>query len=72
MRLEVGPGLGNGLFHDAEDVHPAAACLFERLLKNLERETVNLDVHLCGGYSVTGACDLEVHIAEMIFITEYV
>ena len=72
MRLEVRPGLGNGLFHDVEDMHSATARLFERLFENLERKAVNLDVHLCGSNAIAGACDLEIHIAEMVFITEYI
>ena len=44
--------------------------LHEGFLKNLEWQTVALDIHLCSGQTVTCTCCLEVHIAEVVLITE--
>ena len=44
--------------------------LHECLLKNLERQTVALDVHLCCRQAVTCTGRLEVHVAQVILIAE--
>ena len=44
--------------------------LHECLLKNLERQTVALDVHLRCRQAVTCTGRLEVHVAQVILIAE--
>ena len=49
-----------------------ASCLglHEGALENLVRESVALDVHLCGCETVLSTCCLEVHVAEVVFVAE--
>ena len=51
-------------------MHTALACLLESLLKDVVRKTVNLDIHLGSGDTVSGTGYLEVHITEVILIAE--
>ena len=72
MRLQIGTWFGDGLHHLAHDMLPSGLGLCQCFLKDLIREAVHLDIHLCGGDSIFGAADLEVHIAQVVFITQYI
>ncbi len=71
-RLVVLTRLVDALHHLAHDVHSALMSLLESLGENLVGKTVNLDVHLCGGDAVLCTGHLEVHISEVILVTENV
>jgi hypothetical protein len=61
--------LGDGLGHFAEDVQ-AAFWPGQRDLHDLFGDAVDLDVHLQRGDAVGGAGHLEVHVAEVILVTQ--
>ena len=46
--------------------------LFEGFFEYLVAEAVDFDVHLSGGDAVTCAGHLEVHVAEVVLVAEYV
>ena len=48
----------------------ALLCLAESDLHDLFGDGRDLDVHLQRGDAILGACDFEVHVAEVVFITE--
>ncbi len=58
------------LVHLAQDVGAAALGLVEGRLHDLTGNPGNLDVHLQRGDAVFGAGNLEVHVAEMILVTQ--
>src|SRR5690606_20964278 len=58
------------LRHFAENVDATALGLFQSDLHDLFGDTVDLDVHLQRGDAVFRTGNLEVHVAEVIFITE--
>mmetsp|Transcript_27463 Transcript_27463/g.50678 ORF Transcript_27463/g.50678 Transcript_27463/m.50678 type:complete len:280 (-) Transcript_27463:1496-2335(-) len=60
----------DGFAHFAQDVHPACFGLLQSLLHDLGRDACDLDVHLQRGDPVFGPSHLEVHVAEVIFITQ--
>jgi len=51
-------------------VQPPVLRLVERLLHDLARDAVDLDVHLQRGDAVFRARHLEIHVAEMILVAE--
>jgi len=67
-----GAGRAQRLGHFAQDVRTASLGLFQCLGHDFLRDAGNLDVHLHGGDAVFGARNLEVHIAQVIFITQNV
>ena len=46
--------------------------LLECLCKDIVRKSVNLDIHLGCSDTVLGTCNLEVHISEVVLVTENV
>ena len=44
--------------------------LVQCFLHDLGSDTVDLDIHLERGHTLLGAGDFEVHVAEMILVTE--
>ena len=58
------------LHHFAHDVHSAFMCLRESLFEHFVGKSVHLDVHLGRRDSVLGPGHLEVHVPEVIFVTE--
>src|SRR5947207_3968096 len=58
------------LVHDAEDVEPRPPRVLERLLHDGARHAGDLDVHLHRGDARLRARDLEVHVAEVVLVTE--
>src|SRR6202035_2552915 len=69
---ELGTRSGQRLRHFAEDMDAPFPGLAERDLHDLLSYAGDLDVHLQRGDAVVGAGDLEVHVAEMILVTENV
>ncbi len=69
---ELGAGIGQRLGHFAEDVDTPVLGLAERDLHDLLGDALDLDVHLQRGDALVGAGHLEVHVAEMILVTENV
>src|SRR5690606_20486072 len=74
QRRCVGGQLGtrreNGLGQFAEDMETAFARLTQRLLHDFLVDALDLDVHLQRGHAIGGTGYLEVHVAEVIFVTE--
>ena len=68
--LISGARRGQRLGHLAEDVQAAVLGLRQRDLHDLFGDALDLDVHLQRGDAVGGAGHLEVHVAEVIFVTE--
>ena len=50
----------------------AGLSLHESLLQDVERKSVALDVHLRSSQTVASSGSLEVHIAQVVFVTENV
>ena len=51
-------------------MHAAFTSLRQSSLHDVARDAVDLDVHLQRGHTSLGSGHLEVHVAQMIFITE--
>ena len=58
--------------HLAQDMHPPIFGLCQRFFHDLGRDTRDLDVHLQRGDTVFGARHLEVHVTQVIFVTQNV
>ena len=58
------------LVHLAEDVQAALARLIQRDFHDLGRHALDLDVHLQRRHAILRAGDLEIHVAEVILVTE--
>ena len=61
---------GNSRLDVVEDVETTLASLLKSFGEDVVGEAVDLDIHLAGGYTVASATNLEVHIAEVIFVAE--
>ncbi len=70
LRFQLLARLCYGLGELLQDVLTAGLGLHEGLFENLEGQSVALDVHLCGGETVFCARRLEVHVAQMVLISE--
>ncbi len=68
--LHLSTWLRDSLHHAVEDVLTTSLSLHQSLLENLEAQTVALDIHLCSGQTIAGTCGLEVHITQVVLITE--
>ena len=64
------PGFGNSLGHFAQNMNTAFVSLRQSGLHNLFGNGRNFDIHLQSGNAVFGTGNFEVHIAEMVFITQ--
>ena len=67
---EFGAGAVDGLLHFAEDMQAGLMRLTHGLAHDLGGQAGDLDVHLHGGYAFGGTGNLEVHVAEGIFVAE--
>ncbi len=65
-----GLGLGHGFLHLAQNVHARFLGLCQCDLHDFLGNALDLDVHLQRGDAVGGTGHLEVHIAQMIFVTQ--
>ena len=61
-------GFFNGLYHLVKDKKPADTSLFKSLFHDICGKLMNLDIHLERCYAVSCACNLEIHVASVIFI----
>ena len=68
----VRPRFGNGLGHFAQDVDAAFVRLSQRVFHDFFGDGGNFDVHLQSGYAVFGSGNLEVHVAQVVFVTQNV
>ena len=66
----VGPGLGDGLGHDGQDLDPGLTGLLQGRGQHVGRQAVDLGVELQGGDEVGRAGHLEVHVAEGVLGAE--
>ena len=62
--------LGDDLVHLAEDVQASFQRLLQRLLHDLFGDALDLDVHLQCSNAIGGTGNLEVHVAQVIFVAE--
>ena len=69
-RLVVLTRLADAFHHLAHDVESALTSLLQCFCKHIIRKTVHLDVHLSCSNTVLGTCNLEVHISEVILVSE--
>src|SRR6056297_335001 len=67
---QFGTGGRNDLVHLAQDVQTRCVCLLKRKLHDLVGDAVDLDIHLQGGYALLSTGNLEIHIAQVIFVTQ--
>ena len=67
---EILAGSGKRAEHGLKDFNAGLAGLMDGGLGDLEGETVDLQVELEAGDALGGAGDLEVHVAEMVFLTD--
>ena len=70
MLAKLGASRGERLGHFAENVQAAILGLAQRGLHDLFGDAGDLDVHLQRGNAAFGAGHLEVHVAEVILVTE--
>src|SRR5690606_33498923 len=63
-------GLGERGEHPLEDVQPTLAGLLQGVAHDLRRQYGALVVHLDGRDALGGAADLEVHVAEVVLVTD--
>lgn len=61
---------GHGLGHDVENVQAGHTGLFHGTGHDFGGKTVDLDVHLNGADAFGGTGDLEVHVAQGVFIAQ--
>src|SRR5207237_2404344 len=64
---ELGARLGDDAAHRFDDEEARLAGLLERGPHDVERDSLDLDIHLQRGDALCGASDLEVHVAVVIF-----
>src|SRR5215217_8238806 len=67
---DFGTRSGDGIGHLAQDVDTTTLGLLERDLHDLLGDAGDLDVHLERGDADFGTSHLEVHVAEVVFITQ--
>ncbi len=61
---------GEGLRHLPEDVNTTSASLLQCLEHEIAAQALDLDVHLNGRDPIRGSTDLEVHVAEVVLVTQ--
>src|SRR5690606_6572994 len=62
--------LADHLVHLAQDVQACFQCLIQGDLHDLFGDALDLDVHLQSGYALGSTGHLEVHVAQVVFVTE--
>src|SRR5574344_840085 len=70
LRFHLSTWLSDGISNLSEDIFAAGLCLQQCFLKDVEAKSVALDIHLCSCQAVFCTGSLEVHIAQVVFITE--
>ena len=64
---KLGPRRAQAFVHNGQDLFAPLFGAVEGLLKNVERQALDFNIHLDRGNPVLRASDLEVHVAEKIF-----
>jgi len=72
MCRELRPRHRYGLCHFLEHVHAPSTRLEQGLAHYLLRQGADLVVHLHGRDALAGACHLEIHVAQVVFVTKNV
>ena len=70
VRLEVRTRSRHRLQNLIQDEHTGLVSLCQSVLKDFVAQTIDLDIHLASGQTVTGTGGLEVHIAKVVFVTK--
>ena len=70
LRLELGTGLSDSIGETLQDVLTTSLCLHQSLLEDVEAQTVALDIHLGSCQTVLCTGGLEVHITQVVLVTE--
>ena len=70
LRLQLRTRTGDGALDDVKDMEAGTTCLLKSLCQHLVAQSVDLDIHLSGGDTLTGTGHLEVHISHVVLITE--
>ena len=70
MIFQFGTWFGNCLLDFTKNMHTSFFCLVQSTFQNFIRETVYFNVHLGSCNTVFGTCYFEVHITQVVFITE--
>ena len=60
----------DGFVHHFQDVQASTTSLLQGNLHDLFGDAFDLDVHLQGGHTFGGTGNLEVHVAQVIFVTQ--
>ena len=68
--LQFGTWLSDSVGELAQDVLATFLGLHKSLLKDVEAQSVTLDIHLCGSQSVLRTSGLEVHVAQVVLVAE--
>ena len=69
---DFGFGLAHGFLHFAQNVHTRFFGLGQSHLHDLLGDALDFDVHLQSSDAIGGASHFEVHVAQMIFVTQNV
>src|SRR5690554_6878893 len=67
---QLGAGLGDNLVHLVQDVQTRSVGLLQGDFHDFVGNTLDFDIHLQGSYAVFGTGNLEVHVAQVIFVTQ--
>ena len=70
MRLQFFTRLGNALGELAQDELATLLSLQQCLLQNLIAQAIHLDIHLSSSDTIAGTSHFEVHVAQVILITQ--
>src|SRR6185503_6004029 len=70
MRFHIGSRRGHALIHGVQYMKTSFTGLFQRCTHGVHAEAVDFYVHLYATDALTGTGDLEVHIPQVIFITQ--
>ena len=70
MRFQFRTRSIQSLQHLSQNMLTASLCLHQSLLQDLVRQTIALDIHLCSRQTLGSTSSLEVHITQVILITQ--
>ena len=70
MILVIGTWFADATEHFLADVVAAVTCLGQCFAQLLEAQTLDFDVHLAGCNAVLRSGHLEVHIAQVVLVTQ--
>ena len=70
MFFQVGTWFSNCFSNLIKDMHTSFFSLVQSTFQNVIRQTVYLDIHLCSSDTVFCSGHLEVHISQVVFVTQ--